>query len=175
MQELLILDRPDQLKALGHPLRLRALELLCQEQSGGLTNRQLAQQLAVDPGHLHFHVRMLQKAGLIEPAKEEGGREKPYRAVAHEMRVHPDLLATNAAAGAHAALLNDVRRSMSTYAESGRFRTLQAVVRLPLDRAVALMDESLDRLLAEETESDDNVVVTVFVGPPSPGSGDPDG
>ena len=171
MDELLILDRPDQLKALGHPLRLRTLELLCQDEGRGLTNRELAQRLSVDPGHLHFHVRMLQKAGLIELAAGEGrGREKPYRAVAREIRVHSDLLATNAAAGAHAALLDDVQRSMAQHAESGRFRTLQAVLRLPLDRAVALMDEALDKLLAEETEKDENVVVTVFIGPPSPGA-----
>jgi DNA-binding transcriptional ArsR family regulator len=169
VQELLILDRPDQLKALGHPLRLRTLELLCQDDGRGLTNRELAQRLTVDPGHLHFHVRMLQKAGLIELATGEGrGREKPYRAIARELRVHPDLLATNAAAGAHAALLDDVQQSMSEHAESGRFRTLQAVVRLPLERAVELMDQSLDTLLGEETADDDNVVVTVFVGPPSP-------
>jgi DNA-binding transcriptional ArsR family regulator len=174
MQELLILDRPEQLKALGHPLRLRTLELLCQDDGDGLTNRELAQRVMVDPGHLHFHVRMLQKAGLIELAEgERRGREKPYRAVAREMRVHSDLLTTSIAAGAHGAMLDDVRRSMSVYAGSGRFRTLQAVLRLPLDRAVALMDESLDRLLAEETEQDENVVVTVFVGPPSPGSETP--
>ena len=171
MQDLLILDRPEQLKALGHPLRLRTLELLCQDDGDGLTNRELAQRLSVDPGHLHFHVRMLQKTGLIEPAgADRGGREKPYRAIARELRVHSDLLATNAAAGAHGAMLDDVQRSLATHAESGRFRTLQAVLRLPLDRAVAIMDESLDRLLAEETDDDDNVVVTVFVGPPSPGS-----
>ena len=170
MQDLLILDRPEQLKALGHPLRLRTLELLCQDEGDGLTNRELAQRLSVDPGHLHFHVRMLQKAGLIEPASTgRGGREKPYRAIAREMRVHSDLLATNVAAGAHGAVLDDVQRSLAAHAESGHFRTLQAVLRLPLDRAVAIMDESLDRLLAEETDVDDNVVVTVFVGPPSPG------
>lgn len=171
MQDLLILDRPEQLKALGHPLRLRTLELLCQDEGDGVTNRELAQRLSVDPGHLHFHVRMLQKAGLIELVDgRRRGREKPYRAVAREMRVHSDLLATSAAAGAHGAVLNDVQRSLAAYAASGRFRTLQAVVRLPLDRAVAVMDEALDRLLAEETQDDENVVVTVFVGPPSTGS-----
>jgi hypothetical protein len=65
-------------------------------------------------------------------------------------------------------MLDDVQKSMAAHSDSGRFRTLQAVVRLPLERAFQLMDESLDRLLAEETEADANVVVTVFVGPPSP-------
>jgi DNA-binding transcriptional ArsR family regulator len=58
----LTIDKPEQLKALGHPLRLRVLELLG-ENDETLTNRELAQRLAVDPGHLHFHVRTLLKAG----------------------------------------------------------------------------------------------------------------
>ena len=67
MRETLTVDRPEQLKALGHPLRLRVLEELGSK-TESLTNRELAQRLGVDPGHLHFHVRMLQKAGLIELA-----------------------------------------------------------------------------------------------------------
>ena len=94
MQDTLILDKPEQLKALGHPLRVRVLEMLGQDAEWQLTNRELAQRLGVDPGHLHFHVRMLLRAGLIELAGAEGrGREKPYRAVARVFRVAPELLA----------------------------------------------------------------------------------
>ena len=71
----LTIGRPDQLKALGHPLRLRVLEVLG-ESGEQLTNRQLAQRLGVDPGHLHFHVRMLLSAGLIELVEGQGRREK---------------------------------------------------------------------------------------------------
>ena len=78
MQDTLTIDRPEQLKALGHPLRLRVLEELGAH-TESLTNRELAQRLGVDPGHLHFHVRMLQKAGLIELADGGQRREKPYR------------------------------------------------------------------------------------------------
>ena len=49
-----------------------------------MTNRELAQKLGVDPGHLHFHVKMLLRAGLIERAEGGRGREKPYRAVASD-------------------------------------------------------------------------------------------
>ena len=80
--DVLTLERPEQLKALGHPLRLRVLEMLGREARTRLTNRELAQRLGVDPGHLHFHVRMLLRAGLIERADGGAGREKPYRAVA---------------------------------------------------------------------------------------------
>ena len=49
-------------------------------------------RLGVDPGHLHFHVKMLLKAGLIERADSGRGREKPYRALAKTVRVAPQLL-----------------------------------------------------------------------------------
>src|SRR4051794_22661232 len=47
----LTIDRPEQLKALGHPLRLRVLEELGAN-TESLTNRELALRLGVDPGHL---------------------------------------------------------------------------------------------------------------------------
>src|SRR5207248_2992581 len=40
-QETLVLDKPEQLKALGHPLRVRVLEMLGQEGEWQLTNREL--------------------------------------------------------------------------------------------------------------------------------------
>ena len=53
MLETLVIDKPEQLKALGHPLRVRVLEMLGQEGEWQLTNRELANRLGVDPGHLH--------------------------------------------------------------------------------------------------------------------------
>ena len=64
-QDVLEIDQPEQLKALGHPLRLKVLQVLGESEEP-LTNRELAARLSVDPGHLHFHVRMLHRAGLIE-------------------------------------------------------------------------------------------------------------
>src|SRR5213594_4186810 len=103
MRDTLTVDRPDQLKALGHPLRLRVLEELGAK-SESLTNRELAQRLGVDPGHLHFHVRMLHKAGLIELA-ESDGREKPYRPVAKHLKVGPEIRAAGLATELQAAQL----------------------------------------------------------------------
>src|SRR5512132_3351944 len=86
------IERAEQLKALGHPLRLRVLEMLGDEGGEPLTNRELAQKLSVDPGHLHFHVRMLLRAGLIERVASAKGREKPYRAAAKTLKVAPELV-----------------------------------------------------------------------------------
>src|SRR6266404_9939304 len=106
--DVLELDRPEQLKALGHPLRLKVLQALGQTDEA-LTNRELAARLAVDPGHLHFHVRMLHRAGLIERA-EAAGREKPYRPVAKHLRVGPEIRATGLASDLQGAQLRELQR-----------------------------------------------------------------
>jgi DNA-binding transcriptional ArsR family regulator len=168
MRETLTLDRPEQLKALGHPLRVRTLELLCHDEAGPLTNRELAERLNVDPGHLHFHVRMLLRAGLIELAEEVAqGREKPYRAVARELRVHPDLLASSGAAEAQAALLEDVQRALAKFGESGRFRTVQVSVRMDPGRVFEVVNDALGKLLDEEDPDRETLVVTAFITPPA--------
>jgi DNA-binding transcriptional ArsR family regulator len=160
-------DKPEQLKALGHPLRLRVLELLG-ENDEQLTNRELAQRLAVDPGHLHFHVRTLLKAGLIRRADGGYGREKPYRAVAHTIRVAPELLA---AAGAtkdvHEAILDQVRQGWAKFGPQGRFRSAQMTVRMDPERVRELwrlISEQADEL---EDESLDPIVITIVSHPHS--------
>ena len=107
------IERAEQLKALGHPLRLRVLEMLGDEGGEPLTNRELAQKLGVDPGHLHFHVRMLLRAGLIERAEGGKGREKPYRAVASTVRVGPELLGSRLTGDLQAAMLNEVQAAFA--------------------------------------------------------------
>src|SRR3954469_8913369 len=108
-QDVLEIDRPEQLKALGHPLRLKVLQVLG-ESDGPLTNRELAARLSVDPGHLHFHVRMLHRAGLIELARTGGGREKPYRPVAKHLKVGTDIRAAGLASELQAAQLKELAR-----------------------------------------------------------------
>src|SRR5438067_13222936 len=100
--------------------------MLGQEGEWRLTNRELAQRLGVDPGHLHFHVRMLLKAGLIELADSAGrGREKPYRAVAKVLRVAPELLAAGGASDLQAAMIDQVQRAHAPHSAAGAFRSPQ--------------------------------------------------
>jgi DNA-binding transcriptional ArsR family regulator len=157
VQETLILKEPEQLKALGHPLRVRVLEMLGQEGEWQLTNRELAQRLGVDPGHLHFHVRMLLKAGLIELADSEGrGREKPYRAVAKVFRVAPELLAAGGASDLQAAMIDQVQRAHVLYSGTGVFRSAQLEVKLTIEAARDLEDDDADK-----------IVLTMFAHPPA--------
>jgi DNA-binding transcriptional ArsR family regulator len=168
VQETLLLDKPEQLKALGHPLRVRVLEMLGQEGEWQLTNRELAQRLGVDPGHLHFHVRMLLRAGLIELADSAGrGREKPYRAVAKVFRVAPELLAAGGASDLQAAMIDQVQRAHALYSAAGVFRSAQLEVKLTIEKALELMAGFLSAARELEDENADKVVLTMFAHPPA--------
>jgi DNA-binding transcriptional ArsR family regulator len=168
LQETLVLDKPEQLKALGHPLRVRVLEMLGHEGDWQLTNRELAQRLGVDPGHLHFHVRMLLKAGLIELADENGhGREKPYRAVAKIFRVAPELLAAGGASDIQAAMIDQVQRAHAIYSGDGAFRSAQLELKLTMERALELMSTFLGAARDLEDENADKIVLTMFAHPPA--------
>lgn len=167
MQEL-VLDKPEQLKALGHPLRLRVLETLGEHNESEFTNRELAQRLGVDPGHLHFHVRMLLKAGLIELADDGGhGREKPYRAVARTFRVAPELLASGGASDLQAAMIDQVQRAHGLYGGSEEFRGAQIRVKLPIARALELMTAFLQEARDAEQDETPKIVMTIFAHPPA--------
>jgi DNA-binding transcriptional ArsR family regulator len=166
VRDTLTVDRPEQLKALGHPLRLRVLEELGAK-TETLTNRELAQRLGVDPGHLHFHVRMLHKAGLIERAEGGQRREKPYRSAAKAIRVAPELTSAGLSGGLHAAMLDEVQQAFTKFADQGRFRGAQVTVRLSVEKARELLREFNQRLDEAEDELEDTLVVTTFFHPPS--------
>jgi DNA-binding transcriptional ArsR family regulator len=163
--ETLVIDRPEQLKALGHPLRLRVLELLG-ENDEQLTNRELAQRLEVDPGHLHFHVRTLLKAGLIRRSESGRGREKPYRAVAHTIRVAPELLASpGATSDVHAAILDEVQSGWQKFGPEGRFRSAQMTVRMDPDRVRDLWNIVSDKADELEDTAKEPIVITMVSHP----------
>src|SRR5512133_4215119 len=142
--------------------------MLGQEGEWQLTNRELAQRLGVDPGHLHFHVRMLLKAGLIELADSGGrGREKPYRAVAKVFRVAPELLAAGGASDLQAAMIDQVQRAHARYAEAGAFRGAQLELKLSMEHALQAMTAFLEQARKDEDDSADKVVLTLFAHPPA--------
>jgi DNA-binding IclR family transcriptional regulator len=143
------------------------LELLGQEDDWQLTNRELAQRLGVDPGHLHFHVRMLLKAGLIELAGNGAGREKPYRAIARTFRVAPELLASGGARDIQTAMIDQVQRAQALYSSQGTFRSAQLELRLSLERALEMMTEFLSTARDVEDPGAEKIVLTMFAHPPA--------
>jgi DNA-binding transcriptional ArsR family regulator len=156
-------ERPEQLKALGHPLRLKVLHVLA-EADRPLTNRELAQRLSVDPGHLHFHVRMLHRAGLIE-LEQSGGREKPYRPVAKHFKVGPEIRATGAASELQAAQLRELQHGFDLHAAAGEFRSAQLHAKLGVETLRELFNEIVERLKDLEDESQPMQTVTIAFHP----------
>src|SRR5512132_2782234 len=115
--EVLTIDKPEQLKALGHPLRLRVLETLG-ESDTPMSNRDLAQKLGVDPGHLHLHARMLLRAGLIEQVASAKGREKPYRAASRTSSAGGTPTRTRVSSGSCGSTCASRRRRLSRCSRS---------------------------------------------------------
>src|SRR5436305_4298659 len=171
VQDILEIEQPEQLKALGHPLRLKVLQVLG-DSSKPMTNRELAAQLSVDPGHLHFHVRMLHRAGLIELA-EAAGREKPYRAVAQHLKVGPEIRASGLASELQAAQLRDLQRGFEEHATEGEFRSAQVHTRLDVETVRALLHEVVEKLTALEDPSQPLQTITIALHP-ALASGDTD-
>jgi DNA-binding transcriptional ArsR family regulator len=159
MREVLEIEHPEQLKALGHPLRLKVLQVLGAS-DGPLTNRELAAHLAVDPGHLHFHVRMLHRAGLIELTPAEG-REKPYRPVAKHFKVGPEIRAAGLATELQAAQLRELQRGFDLFAAEGGFRSAQVHAKLDPETVRALLDELVQKLTELEDDSQPLQTITI--------------
>jgi DNA-binding transcriptional ArsR family regulator len=166
-QDVLVVERPEQLKALGHPLRLRVLEMLGTEEGEGLTNRELAQRLEVDPGHLHFHVRMLLRAGLIRLSETSRGREKPYRAVARTIRVAPELIATGEGSDLRTAMLQEVERGWQAHSVAGRFRIAQVTARVTEEQALHLITQLVEQARDLEDSAHEPLVLTTVFHPPT--------
>lgn len=161
--DVLEIDRPEQLKALGHPLRLKVLQVLG-ESDQALTNRELAARLSVDPGHLHFHVRMLHRAGLIELAAV-AGREKPYRPVAKHFKVGPEIRAAGLASELQGAQLRELQRGFDLFAAKGEFRSAQLHTKLDVETVRTMLNELVERLAELEDESQPLQTITVAFHP----------
>jgi DNA-binding transcriptional ArsR family regulator len=167
--DVLTIDRPEQLKALGHPLRLRVLEALG-ETEAPMSNRELAQKLGVDPGHLHFHVRML-KAGLIQQVASHKGREKPYRVAAKTLKVAPELVSAGAS-DLQATIVEDVQQGWNAFAEKGQFRFVRINVRISPDKALEVLSDLVPTFERLEDEDEDVVTITAIMHPRAPEADD---
>src|SRR3954465_12515409 len=150
-RDVLEIERPEQLKALGHPLRLKVLQVLGESEQP-LTNRELATRLSVDPGHLHFHVRMLHRAGLIELAHADGG-EKPYRPIAKHFHVGQEIRAAGLASELQAAQLRELQRGFDLFAVQGEFRSAQLHAKLDIETVRELLNELVHKLTELEDET----------------------
>ena len=88
------IDSVEQLRAIADILRLRIIDLL---QDHPMTVTQLGEVLSMAPAKVHYHVRELEKVGLVQlvETREKGGiLEKYYQPVAKDISVSKKLFLT---------------------------------------------------------------------------------
>ncbi|MDE3228656.1 MAG: helix-turn-helix domain-containing protein [Chloroflexota bacterium] len=106
------LETVEQLRGIADPLRIRIFEALAQRP---LTATQLGDELQIAAPKAHYHVRELERLGLVTLAesRERGGIvEKYFRAVARNLTVPPQLLQT-AEPEEVAAAVNEIFANLS--------------------------------------------------------------
>jgi len=79
----------EQVRVLADPLRIRILEVLCDEER---TTKQVAEKLGEKPTKLYHHVEALEKIGLIRETRTRRNRgtlERYYLAIARRFAADP--------------------------------------------------------------------------------------
>ncbi|MGH8861900.1 MAG: ArsR/SmtB family transcription factor [Jatrophihabitantaceae bacterium] len=83
------LSDPKAIRALAHPARLAVIEELYAGRE--LTATECAEIAGMSPSAMSYHLRSLQKWGVVEPAESTGdGRERPWRAAGNSLQVTTD-------------------------------------------------------------------------------------
>lgn len=86
MRDVYYYETIEQVQAISEPTRWRILDLLVRN---AMTGAQLARALGIPRTRAHYHLKVLERVGLVELANEQinqGIVEKYYRAIAKEMR-----------------------------------------------------------------------------------------
>lgn len=94
MRESYEIGTVEQLRAISDMLRLRIIALL---EKRAMTATQLGEELGLAAAKVHYHVRELEKVGLlqlVETREKSGILEKYYRSIAHDITVSKTLLSS---------------------------------------------------------------------------------
>jgi DNA-binding transcriptional ArsR family regulator len=105
------------IKALTHPARLAVIDEFFSGRE--LTATECAEIAQVSPSAMSYHLRALEKVGIIERSEASGdGRERPWRAAGSELLVSPaSAVAANAATAVLAGnALETIRRELDVWA-----------------------------------------------------------
>ena len=107
------------MRALAHPTRLRMLELLRREP---LSASELARRLEIRFGSARFHLQLLVRGGLAQPAGERRGRGglQLLFSAPDEVRVDIDPAEPATTAEMHHALVQEIDRRLRSAASDQR-------------------------------------------------------
>lgn len=151
-------------KALGHPLRARALSILNERIA---SPKELHEQLEVPLGNVSYHVNVLEELGCIElvkTAQRRGATEHYYRGVTRSFlnKENWSELSSDAKGGVTVAGLKMIDDETRAALEADTFdsRDSRHLSCTPVkvdeqgwDDIMVLLDETLDRVLSIQGES----------------------
>jgi DNA-binding transcriptional ArsR family regulator len=165
MRAITNIDDPRYVKAMSHPLRVRILAMLDERTASPV---ELAGWLGASLGTVAYHVRTLERIGLIELVDEtrvRGAIEHHYRArerprVSDEAWAQAPPIAKQAAVGASLQLIDEYARASAAaggfdHADSHLTRTalrLDARGRRDLSRTLLKLLEQVERIETGATE-----------------------
>jgi len=169
----MLIEKPDQAGALLHPLRLELLKLTDEPR----TCTDLAEALGETPQRIYYHVKVLERAGVLEKVEERKVRaisEGYYRATARSFWLSPRLVGRiggprrardQMSLGFLLALAEELQTDVGRLAETEREEaptlgfTAQVRLARPADRTAFLTDiQNLIQSIAKKYGA---------VGPPS--------
>jgi DNA-binding transcriptional ArsR family regulator len=82
---------PRVMRALAHPARIEIVEYL-NDTGAAVSATEVAGMVGLSPSATSYHLRELDKYGLVEQAPSRGdGRERLWRGKSHSLRIDPDL------------------------------------------------------------------------------------
>lgn len=111
----LTLTDPRAIRVLAHEVRQQLLD----EFGGGtvLTATEAAKRCGITPSAMSYHLRAMERWGLVERVESEDGREHPWKLVAESIKIDDTASAGIGAAVANSLLGNLVRRISRTVQE----------------------------------------------------------
>ena len=145
------IEDPREIRALAHPARLAVLDELFAGRE--LTATECAAIAGLSPSAMSYHLRALERAGIVERAESSDGRERPWRAAGSGIEIHgsSESPLTGAATGMLATtVLEQSMRQLNTWLstmdrEDERWRELagfsSARLWLTVDEAEAVANQ----------------------------------
>lgn len=82
-RDLLTITDPKSFKAVAHPARYRVIEELYSGRE--LTATEAAKLVGLTPSAMSYHLRQLERYGIVERGESTDGRERPWRRVAEKL------------------------------------------------------------------------------------------
>lgn len=82
-RSLLTLSEPGAFKAVAHPARYRVIEELYSGRE--MTATEAAELVGLTPSAMSYHLRQLERYGIVERGESTDGRERPWRRVAEHL------------------------------------------------------------------------------------------